>query len=65
MMGFWDAVVRVIVGVIFIWLGIEKGGAFVIAEIFGFILLFTAVIAFCPLYKLAGVSSKCEECEPA
>ncbi len=60
MMGFWDAVVRVLVGAILIWLGIEKGGVFVIGEVVGFILMFTAIIAFCPLYKIAGISTRCE-----
>nr|WP_200673809.1 DUF2892 domain-containing protein [Persephonella atlantica] len=64
-MGFWDAVLRVLIGVIFIYLGIEKGGAFKIAEVVGFVLLFTSIISFCPLYKLAGISSRCEECEAA
>lgn len=62
MIGFWDAVVRVIVGTIFIFLGVEKGGVFEIAQIVGYVLILTSIIAFCPLYKLAGVSSKCEEC---
>ncbi|EDP72977.1 DUF2892 domain-containing protein [Hydrogenivirga sp. 128-5-R1-1] len=60
MVGFWDAVVRVLVGAILIWLGIEKGGTFVIGEIVGFILMLTAIIAFCPLYKIAGISTRCE-----
>ncbi len=59
-MAFWDAVVRVLVGAILIWLGIEKGGIFVIAEVVGFILIFTAIFNFCPLYKIAGISTKCE-----
>ncbi|WP_343221354.1 DUF2892 domain-containing protein [Persephonella sp.] len=65
MMGFWDAVVRVLIGVIFVWLGIEKGGVFEIAQIVGYILILTSIISFCPLYKLAGISSRCEECETA
>ncbi len=60
MVGFWDAVVRVLVGAILIWLGIEKGGVFVIGEVVGFILMLTAIIAFCPLYKIAGISTRCE-----
>ncbi len=56
-MAWWDAILRVILGSIFIWLGVEKGGAWVIGEIFGFILMFTAILNFCPLYKIAGVST--------
>ncbi|NPA17490.1 YgaP family membrane protein [Persephonella sp.] len=65
MIGFWDAVIRVIIGAIFIWLGIEKGGVFEIAKIMGIVLILTAVFSFCPLYKLAGISTRCEDCEPA
>jgi len=64
MVGFWDAVVRVIVGAILVWLGIEKGGVFEIAKVVGILLIITAIFAFCPLYKLAGISTKCESCEP-
>ena len=64
MIGFWDALIRVLLGAILIWLGIEKGGAFIIAEVVGFILMFTAIIGWCPLYKLTGISSKCEDCQP-
>ncbi len=60
-MAFWDSVVRVLIGLILIFLGIEKGGAWVIGEVAGFVLILTAVTTFCPLYRLAGVSSKDEE----
>lgn len=59
-MAFWDAVVRVLIGAILIWLGIEKGGIFEITYWVGIILILTAIIAFCPLYKIAGISTKCE-----
>lgn len=59
-MAFWDAVIRVLIGAILIWLGIEKGGVFVIGYFVGLILILTAIISFCPLYKLAGISTKCE-----
>ena len=61
MVGFWDAIVRILVGAILIWLGIEKGGIFVIGYWIGIILMLTAIIAFCPLYKIAGISTRCEE----
>ncbi len=60
-MAFWDAIVRTLVGLILIWLGIEKGGIFVIAEVVGFILLLTAITTFCPLYLLTGIKTKGEE----
>ncbi len=61
-MALWDAIVRVLIGAILIWLGIEKGGVFIIAEVVGFVLMFTAIISFCPLYVVTGLSSKCKEC---
>ena len=63
MMGLWDAVVRVLVGAILVWLGIEKGGVFIIGEVVGFILMLTSIISLCPLYVITGLSSKCKECE--
>ncbi|ACO03958.1 MAG TPA: DUF2892 domain-containing protein [Persephonella sp.] len=64
-MAFWDAVVRVLIGIILIFLGIEKGGAWVIGEVVGFVLILTAITTFCPLYTLAGVSSKGEDLKEA
>ncbi|WP_457622630.1 YgaP family membrane protein [Persephonella sp.] len=59
-MAFWDAIVRVLIGLILIYLGIEKGGAWILGEFLGFVLILTAVTTFCPLYTIAGVSSKGE-----
>ncbi len=64
-MAFWDAVVRVLVGSILIWLGIENKGAWVVGEVVGFVLIFTAILNFCPLYKIAGITSKAQEQEAA
>jgi len=60
-MALWDAIVRVLVGAILIFLGIEKGGVFVIAFWVGVILILTAITGFCPLYKIAGISTKGDE----
>ena len=60
-MALWDAIVRVLVGAILIFLGIEKGGVFVIAFWVGVILIVTAITGFCPLYKIAGISTKGDE----
>ncbi len=60
-MAFWDAIVRTIIGLILIWLGIEKGGVFIIGEVVGFVLLITAVTTFCPLYLITGIKTKGEE----
>ena len=63
MIALWDALVRVILGALLIWLGVEKGGVFKITEVVGVVLILTSIISFCPLYKLAGISSRCEECK--
>ncbi len=60
-MALWDAIVRVLIGAILIFLGIEKGGVFVIAFWVGVILILTAITGFCPLYKIAGISTKGDE----
>ncbi len=60
-MAWWDAIVRVLLGSILVWLGVEKGGAWIIGEIVGIVLMLTAILNFCPLYKIAGVSTKEEE----
>ena len=65
MIGLWDALIRVLIGAILVWLGIEKGGVWIIGEVVGLILMFTAIIGFCPLYKLTGVSSRCDNCQEA
>ena len=60
-MAWWDAIVRVLVGSILVWLGVEKGGVWIIGKIVGLVLMLTAILNFCPLYKIAGVSTKEQE----
>jgi len=60
-MAFWDSLIRVLIGSILVFFGVEKGGIFVIALIVGLILILTGITTFCPLYKIAGISSKGEE----
>ena len=57
-MALWDVLVRVLVGTMLVYLGVEKGGVFVVATFVGVVLLLTAITGFCPLYKIAGISSK-------
>ena len=64
MIGFWDTIFRILVGFIFIWLGIEKGGIFEITKFVGIVLTLTAIFSYCPIYKLADVSTKCTQCNP-
>ncbi len=57
----WDRVVRVVLGIIllYIWLGsVVSGTLGVILGIIGIILLITGVVGFCPLYKVLGLSTK-------
>lgn len=60
-MALWDAMVRVLVGGLLVMLGFLKGGVFVIGIFVGVIMILTAITGFCPLYKIAGISSKGEE----
>jgi uncharacterized membrane protein len=57
-MALWDALVRILVGSILVFLGIEKGGVFVIATFVGVVLMLTAITGFCFIYKISGISSK-------
>ncbi|MGB9766202.1 MAG: YgaP family membrane protein, partial [Sulfurihydrogenibium sp.] len=49
-MALWDILVRVLVGSILVYFGVEKGGVFMIATFVGLVLLLTAITGFCPLY---------------
>lgn len=60
-MALWDAMVRILIGALLFTLGFLKGGIFIIAIFVGIILILTAITAFCPLYKIAGISSRGEE----
>ncbi len=59
-MALWDALVRILVGSILVFLGVEKGEVFVIATFVGVVLILTAITGFCLIYKIAGISSKGE-----
>ncbi len=54
-MATWDRAIRVILGIIFLYLAFTKGGAFWILGIIGIVFIGTAVVSFCPLYKLIGI----------
>ncbi|MEZ0324169.1 MAG: DUF2892 domain-containing protein [Hydrogenothermaceae bacterium] len=59
-MALWDSMVRILIGALLITLGFFKGGIFTITLFVGVILILTAITGFCPLYKIAGISSKGE-----
>ncbi|NPA33172.1 MAG: DUF2892 domain-containing protein [Aquificae bacterium] len=54
-MATWDRVIRVILGIIFIYLALTKGGAFWILGLIGIVFIVTSAIGFCPLYKILGI----------
>ncbi len=56
-----DRVIRVILGIVllYLWLGnVVTGTLGIILGIIGIILLVTGVIGFCALYKVLGISTK-------
>ncbi len=59
----WDRIVRVILGLVllYLWLGnVLSGTAAVIVGIIGIVLLVTGVVGFCPLYRVLGFATKKE-----
>ena len=55
----WDRLIRALLGLValelaFFWLA---GGLQMAAHVVGAVLLVTALIRFCPLYKLAGIGT--------
>jgi len=59
----WDRIVRVVLGLVllYLWLGnVLSGAAAVIVGIIGIILLVTGVVGFCPLYRVLGFATKKE-----
>ncbi len=59
-MALWDAIARVLIGALLITLAVELKGVFTIGLVVGVILILTAMIGFCPLYKLIGYGSQPE-----
>lgn len=60
-MALWNAIVRVLIGSILVFLDLEKDGIFEIGFWIGIILMLSAIVGFYPLYKIAGISTKCED----
>ena len=54
--GTFDRVVRVVLGVVLLYLGIMSvaGVWGIVLDVVGAIALITGVVGFCPLYKLLG-----------
>jgi glucose dehydrogenase len=61
-MGTSDKIIRIIVGLALFIFGLvtaPQGGSFIIGLI-GVVLVVTALISFCPLYQLLGISTGCK-----
>jgi hypothetical protein len=50
----WDRALRVVIGIILIYLAFTKGGLWWILGIIGLVLIGTAITGFCLLYKVLG-----------
>ncbi len=50
----WDRALRVVIGIILIYLALANGGLWWILGIIGLVLIGTAITGFCLLYKLVG-----------
>lgn len=56
-MATWDRAIRVILGIIFLYLAFTKGGAFWILGIIGIVFIGTSIVGFCPLYRVLGIKT--------
>ncbi len=59
----WDRIVRVVLGLIllYLWLGgVLSGTLAIVLGIIGIILVITGVMGFCPLYKVLGFATRKE-----
>ena len=60
--GTWDRIIRVILGLVLIYLGffsqVLSGTTATIVGIIGFIPLITGAIGFCPLYSVFKISTR-------
>jgi len=57
----WDRIVRVVLGLVLLYLwvgGVLSGAIAIIVGIVGIILLITGLVGFCPLYRVLGFSTK-------
>lgn len=54
----WDRIVRVLIGIVLLylgWAGVVSGGWGVFFKIIGFVPLITGLIGWCPLYSLLKI----------
>lgn len=57
-MGKMDRIIRLIIGLVAVAWGVMNGN--IIADVIGGILLFTALIGWCPLYMPFGINTGCK-----
>jgi hypothetical protein len=53
-----DRIIRVVIGLVLLGWGIMNGN--IIADVVGGVLLFTAIIGWCPPYALFGINTGCK-----
>jgi len=57
----WDRIVRIILGVVLIYLGFSSvidGGLGIVVGIIGFVPLLTGIVGWCPLYTVFKTGTK-------
>lgn len=54
----WDRIIRIILGIIFIYEWITVGGLWWIPGVLGIIFIITSLVGYCPLYSLIGFKTK-------
>lgn len=53
-----DRIIRAVLGTVAIAWGVMNGN--IIADVIGAVLLFTAIIGWCPTYTLLGINTGCK-----
>ena len=51
----WDRAIRVILGIVFLYLAFTKGGTYWILGVIGIVFIATSLIGFCLLYRVVGI----------
>ena len=57
----WDRALRVVAGLVFLylgWGGVMAGGLGTFFKFFGFLPLLTGIVGYCPAYPLLGFRTK-------
>ncbi len=62
-MGKADRIIRLVIGLAVLAWGLMNG--YIIADVIGAILLFTAVTGWCPVYIPFGIDSGCKRKDPS